>query len=228
MPTCWNGELGDTNDHKSHMAYTVDGTVAGDCPAGYNRRLPQVQQFLRINNYKGGKYQLSDGGSHFHVDFFNGWREGKLQEIIDGCPYFPGQEVDEYNPECGCTPREDNFDFLTWNDNVHAPACDSDVRRLIIDEATDVTTSLPRDACQGPPLKEKSWDFLSEDLFTCEDLPPSPPPPAPTRAPSTPAPTDPQATLAPTPGAPAPTVTPVTPAPVSFYCSCSLFCVQRF
>ncbi len=28
MPTCWNGEL-DSDDHKSHMAYTVDGYVAG-------------------------------------------------------------------------------------------------------------------------------------------------------------------------------------------------------
>ena len=88
MPTCWDGvELGDNNNHKDHMAYSVDGTVAGRCPLGFNRRLPQVQLFVRVNNYKGAdrRYQLSDGASDFHVDFFNGWQEGKLQEIIDNC-----------------------------------------------------------------------------------------------------------------------------------------------
>ena len=101
MPTCWNGELGIDNDHKSHMAYTTNGDVAGPCPSGFDRRLPQVQLFVRVNNYKGGTYQLSDGSDVFHVDFFNGWQEGKLQEIIDNC------EVDDsddfgHNPPCGC------------------------------------------------------------------------------------------------------------------------------
>jgi len=41
MPTCWNGEPGIEGDHISHMAYTVDGYIAGACPPGYDRRLPQ-------------------------------------------------------------------------------------------------------------------------------------------------------------------------------------------
>lgn len=73
MPTCWNGELGDTNDHKNHMAYTLNGEVAGECPQSHPRRLPEIQLFVRIPNYKGGKYQLSDGSTEFHFDFFNGW-----------------------------------------------------------------------------------------------------------------------------------------------------------
>lgn len=71
MPTCWNdSSLGDDNDHKSHMAYTTNGVVNGPCPSGFNKRVPQVQLFVRINGYQGGTYQLSDGASEWHVDFF--------------------------------------------------------------------------------------------------------------------------------------------------------------
>ena len=67
MPTCWNGNLGIDNDNKSHMSYTVDGMVAGDCPEGYDRRLPQIQLFVRIKNYQGKKYRytLSDESNVF-------------------------------------------------------------------------------------------------------------------------------------------------------------------
>eukprot|EP00978_Attheya_sp_CCMP212_P012200 scaffold30375_cov55-Attheya_sp.AAC.2 len=174
-PTCWNGvDLGDTNDHKSHMAYTLNGEVAGECPDGFHQhRLPQIQLFVRILNYKGGTYQLSSGHSHshFHFDFFNGWQEGKLQQIIDNCVFYGDQqEVGEYNPPCDCTPgiQGSSYSFLTPNDSVPAAMCDADVRRLIINEATDVvTTSLPLGACQGPPIIQKSWDKLTADLFSC-------------------------------------------------------------
>jgi len=179
MPTCWNGELGDTNNHKDHMAYTLNGELTGECPDGYGQRLPQIQLFLRITGYRGDtyRYQLSDGStSQFHVDFFNGWQEGKLQEIINGCLPYPDQEVGEYNPPCDCTPGEESVhpNFLTENENVAEPACDNDVRRLIINEITDVTGSLPSGTCQGAPLITKSWEQLTADLFTCE--PPPPPP----------------------------------------------------
>jgi hypothetical protein len=54
------------------MAYTSNGEVNGPCPTRFPRRLPQVQLFVRIINYKGGTYQLSDGTDVWHVDFFNG------------------------------------------------------------------------------------------------------------------------------------------------------------
>lgn len=159
MPTCWNGDLGIDNDHKSHMAYTVDGSVAGDCPSGFNRRLPQVQLFVRINNYQGAShsYTLADESNVFHVDFFNGWQEGKLKDIIDNCPVEDGDHG--YNPPCNCDQ------FLTPNTNVRGQVCDSDIRNYIVDEATDVVTQLPRGTCAGPPLKAKSWDI--DPPFTC-------------------------------------------------------------
>ena len=89
MPTCWDGaELGNNNDHKNHMSYTVDGRVAGACPSEFPRRFPQIQLFVRINGYEGGEYTLSDGATVRRCD-------GALQRIIDRCAFEPDQEFDE-------------------------------------------------------------------------------------------------------------------------------------
>jgi len=167
MPTCWNGSsLGDDNDHKSHMAYTTDGAVNGPCPPGFNKRVPQIQLFVRIDNYQGGNYQLSDGASVWHVDFFNGWKEGKLQELIDTCQPDRTVAIGAFNPPCSCA--EEN---LTKNTQMAGAVCDSDVRRLILDEATDVTPVLPAGSCQGATLIQKSWTQLTDNTFQCT-LPP--------------------------------------------------------
>ena len=81
---------------------------------------------------------------------------------------------------CGCTPREGNNDFLTWNFDLATEVCDSDVRRLIINEAIDVTDTLPLGTCQGPELIPKSWDQLSEDIFQSECSPTASPTLSPT------------------------------------------------
>jgi len=221
MPTCWNGQsLGDDNDHKNHMAYTTNGEVNGPCPPGFNRRLPEIQLFLRINKYdsRNKSYQLSDGSTDvFHVDFFNGWQERKLQEIIDNCPLDAGDDYG-YNPPCHCTPNdEDGTNFLTVNTQVAQPVCDVDVRELIIDEVIDVTNELPTGECQGPPLIPKSWTELSDDLLDCAITPGGPPTRAPTNG-QTPAPTSPPHTSNPTPSptgvsTPAPTSPPQTRKP---------------
>ena len=163
MPTCWNGQLGKDNDHKDHMTYTVDGSVAGDCPAGFDKRVPQIQLFVRIENYKGKLYDyvLSDENTVFHVDFLNGWEEGKLQDIIDNCPA-SGDEL-TYNPPCNCDQ------FLTPNTNVGGTVCDSDVRSLVIDEPTDVVSALPRGGCVGEVIP-KSW--TGDPPLTCQPEPP--------------------------------------------------------
>lgn len=199
MPTCWNGDPGVTNDHISHMAYTTDGTVAGNCPSGFNRRVPQIQLFVRIAPYRGRDvdYVLSDESSVFHVDFMNGWQENRLQQVIDNCP-IEGNRESGYNPPCDCDQ------FLTPNTNVAEQAvCDNDVRNYIIDEPTDVVSSLPRGTCQGPNVIAKSWDV--NPPFTCESSPSPPTAPTPTApTPTAPTPTAPTPT-APTPTAPTPT-----------------------
>lgn len=182
MPTCWNGE-NDSVDHKSHMAYTTNGQVNGNCPSTHNRRLPQIQVFVRIPNYSGATYNyiLSDGNSipgrsgayNFHTDFFNGWDEGKFQEILDNCQ--PSEEQDGYNPPCDCTPGEETvYDGgLTVNTRVPNTVCDADVKRLIVDEEIGSTNTLPVYArsCQGAPLIPRTWTELTADLFStdCND-----------------------------------------------------------
>jgi len=174
MPTCWNGETGPV----THMSYTADGTVAGDCPKDTTytyKRLPQIQLFVRISNYKGDtlSYALADESNVFHVDFMNGWKEGKLQEIIDNCPV-QGSAA-SYNPPCNCIDP-DEFQFVEENETPSNAMCDSDIRNLIIDEATDVVNVLPRGTCEGDnTLIEKSW--TGDPTLDCNGLPPTPSPP---------------------------------------------------
>eukprot|EP00529_Nitzschia_sp_RCC80_P019978 CAMPEP_0113478220 /NCGR_PEP_ID=MMETSP0014_2-20120614/20635_1 /TAXON_ID=2857 /ORGANISM="Nitzschia sp." /LENGTH=420 /DNA_ID=CAMNT_0000371387 /DNA_START=713 /DNA_END=1972 /DNA_ORIENTATION=+ /assembly_acc=CAM_ASM_000159 len=209
MPTCSNGQS-DSPDHKSHMAYTTDGSVAGPCPQGYQaKRFPQIQLFIRFA-YRGATktYELSDGLMSFHFDFMNGWQTGKLQEIINGCGFDPDQEIDEYNPPCGCD------EFLTPNTNVALPMCESDVRRLIIDESTSNMNSLPQGECLPSPsaLIPKSWTTNPPITVVLPDQCPSPcpSPPSPTNGPAPTQPT-PQPTLRP----PLPTTSPPVVSPTN-------------
>lgn len=162
MPTCWDESKGiGIKDPIGHMAYTTDGTVGGPCPAGYNKRVPQVQLFVRVNQYQGGTYQLSDGSNVFHVDFVNGWQEGKLEEILRKCvpSGLPG-----YNPPCDCTQ------FLTENVNVSGTACDEETKQYVLNEDTNRVTSLPRGTCQGPSVVAKSWDVDPPFKATCGNV----------------------------------------------------------
>jgi len=152
MPTCWNttAGIGDAGDPKGHVAYTLDGSVGGDCPPGYDARIPQVQLFVRINDYEGGKYMLSDRSDVFHMDFLNGWEKGKLEEIMAGCE--PSGEPG-YNPPCDCAEE-----FLTVNYDRGGAVCDGDVKKYILNEETAVVSKLPKGPCEGTELVPRSWE----------------------------------------------------------------------
>merc|ERR1711959_147546 len=176
FPTCWDGNsLGNDNDHMSHMAYTVDGTVGGDCPPGFPKRLPQIQLFVRINNYEGGQYTFSDNTfptdeEVFHADFMNGWEEGKLEEIIDGCEPIPGDSPDDYNPPCTCdqflTKKDKMLDDdheLGRNDAEAAKICPINTREYILDEDVEFGVGgLPRGSCTGTLITNVDPPFVSE------------------------------------------------------------------
>lgn len=122
-----------------------------------------MQVFIRIPNYRGVefKYVLSDGNTipgrdgawNFHTDFFNGWEEGKFQEIMDNCDPHPDREQGDYNPPCDCTPGEESIYDGRLTPIVHVPdqVCDADVKRLIVDEEIAVTDNLPMysGSCEG-------------------------------------------------------------------------------
>ncbi len=229
FPTCWDDSkgLGDTGDHMSHMAYTVDGTVEGACPEGYNRRLPQIQLFVRIHNYEGGKYTFSDNTlptdtEVFHADFMNGWDEGALENIINNCQPAPGTEPGDYNPPCNCDqfltkkPTMLSFDGEGSNDAEAAKICPIDVKSHIVNEEINFTVGgLPRGSCSNPVINNVPPPFVDEcglsynpfefDEENCNANPV--PEPAPVPAPV------PVPTLTPvsSPTEPAPTEAPVPP-----------------
>lgn len=178
FPTCWDDSkgLGDTGDHMSHMAYTVDGTVTGPCPEGYNRRLPQIQLFVRISDYEGGQYTFSDNTlpddeEVFHADFMNGWDFGVLENIIDQCQPLSGPiEGGPYNPPCNCdqflTKKADLLSFDSEegrNDAEAAKICPIDVTTHIVDEEIVFSTGgLPRGSCSAPLIEGVTPTFVDE------------------------------------------------------------------
>lgn len=64
FPSCWNGEMDGGDGHKSHVAYP-EWINGGDCPAGFDRRLPQLmyETIVATDQFvgKGGKYVLGNG-----------------------------------------------------------------------------------------------------------------------------------------------------------------------
>jgi hypothetical protein len=90
FPQCWDGVTTDWN-YTRHMAYPV----AGRCPPGYPRRVPEILIFVSYATAGGpdadtvpspGAVKLSSGG-HFsgHGDFFNGWDPTKLGLLMERC-----------------------------------------------------------------------------------------------------------------------------------------------
>ena len=81
------------SDFMSHVAYTEgdwgklengdrqNEAYNTECPASHPVRIPEVQFYFRIVDYKGGHHVFSDGTSSVHADYFSGWNETELQEV---------------------------------------------------------------------------------------------------------------------------------------------------
>lgn len=79
-PDCWDGQNLDSNDHKSHMAYSA----AGACPTTHPVAVPALQFKLRYATAGEAGMKLSSGAGYtVHADFFNAWepaaQENRLQ-----------------------------------------------------------------------------------------------------------------------------------------------------
>jgi hypothetical protein len=80
FPDCWNGVDLDSDDHKSHMAYSVDKK----CPASHPVAVPALQYKLRYASEGGADFTLSSGpGYTFHGDFFNAWEPAALANRLN-------------------------------------------------------------------------------------------------------------------------------------------------
>ncbi|AXI81219.1 DUF1996 domain-containing protein [Peterkaempfera bronchialis] len=102
-PSCWNGKYLDTPDHKSHMAYPVDGI----CPADHPVALPMVE-FKMAFPVDGNMSQvhLSSGAAYsYHYDFFNAWDDATLAAMVKHCIVgglqCDARGYDQEHPEAG-------------------------------------------------------------------------------------------------------------------------------
>ncbi|WP_405147371.1 DUF1996 domain-containing protein [Sphaerisporangium sp. NBC_01403] len=83
FPQCWNGRDLDSADHKSHMAYPVNGT----CPATHPVPVPKLRQVLRYPvTGDPSHFRLASGaGFTMHGDFFNAWPEAEMARRVNDC-----------------------------------------------------------------------------------------------------------------------------------------------
>lgn len=80
FPRWWNGQL-DSPDHLSHMSYSRTST--------HSIELPQIKIYWRTEVPAGAAINsnLSSGDyTTFHIDFFNSWRTGELERLMQQCP----------------------------------------------------------------------------------------------------------------------------------------------
>ncbi|GIH23881.1 hypothetical protein Aph01nite_21910 [Acrocarpospora phusangensis] len=83
FPQCWNGTALDSPDHKSHMAYPVNG----DCPSTHPVPVPKLRQVLRYPvNGSPATFRLASGpGYTMHGDFFNAWPVAEMERRVRDC-----------------------------------------------------------------------------------------------------------------------------------------------
>jgi hypothetical protein len=100
-PSCWDGVHLDSPDHKSHMAYPVNGICPSDHPVPLPMLQLKVPYKLPGGNTTGLSY-ASGPDYTFHYDFMNGWDQQRLTQVIEHCVnggrQCDGYGVDKHRP----------------------------------------------------------------------------------------------------------------------------------
>ncbi|BDZ41353.1 hypothetical protein GCM10025865_06520 [Paraoerskovia sediminicola] len=82
-PSCWNGVDLDSPNHKSHMAYPVNG----ECPLTHPVPVPMIE--FKIAWPASGDltdaYLVSGSDQSWHYDFMNGWEPEILDALVRHC-----------------------------------------------------------------------------------------------------------------------------------------------
>lgn len=84
FPDCWDGENLDSDDHRSHVAASVDGA----CPDSHPVLMTQLQVSVvwPVTGVDAGRVTLSSGPvGGAHGDFLNGWDPDALADHVDLC-----------------------------------------------------------------------------------------------------------------------------------------------
>lgn len=174
FPSCWNGDL-DSENHTSHVAYPYL-LRDGDCPDGFNTRLPTLLYETIYDTYKfkgtPGQFVFAQGdhtGTGYHGDFINGWEEGVLDQAIATCSGGAGTGLQE---DCKA------FDIKPDSEVV---GCEMETPEILQQEEVTLVDQLP-----GGCKVVADVDF-SEDCGAEGSVPAAPPAPAP-NSPPTPGP----------------------------------------
>jgi hypothetical protein len=83
FPDCWDGEHLDSDDHRAHVARSVDG----QCPSDHPVPLPQLifEVHYPVRGDPAG-LELASGGVHgVHADFLNAWDQATLEREVRLC-----------------------------------------------------------------------------------------------------------------------------------------------
>lgn len=95
FPHCWNGDDFRPSDPSAHMAYPQGDPRGGSCPSSHPQRLPHlfIENFFNVDEVAGSvnanSFVLAQGdntGYGMHSDFFNGWEDGALPDLLSTCP----------------------------------------------------------------------------------------------------------------------------------------------
>src|SRR5215212_7127417 len=82
FPQCGDGSL-DSDNHRRHMAFPVNG----QCPADHPNVYPRINYAVHYQAQKGAGAQLSSGDAYTsaHADAFEAWDSQNLPDLIDKC-----------------------------------------------------------------------------------------------------------------------------------------------
>jgi hypothetical protein len=82
FPNCWDGVHLDSADHKSHMAYSHNGS----CPASHPVAIPRVTEDYGYPILDGTAITLSSGSYlSAHADFWNTWNQAAMNKLTHDC-----------------------------------------------------------------------------------------------------------------------------------------------
>jgi hypothetical protein len=92
FPQCWNGSDLDSADHKSHMAYPVNGA----CPSSHPVAIPEITFNIYYDvppGTKSSEWRLASdmydaslpGGYSAHGDWFEGWDREVAETFVKNC-----------------------------------------------------------------------------------------------------------------------------------------------
>lgn len=119
FPHCWNGQSYSQDNPSAHMSYPEGDASFGDCPRSHPYALPHIEfenLFEMSSTWEEidpSTLTLAQGdstGYGWHGDFFNGWVNGTIPDLLENCPQpeYGNQDVGECPQyEHNTTPRSE-------------------------------------------------------------------------------------------------------------------------